>query len=151
MITDEKLMGFTDRVCSTLFGFSVTRAHDDAVKNQGHSFRTGCISIAGEEKYALYISVSEVLVKKMAAAMLCMEENELSNADVKDVLGETCNIIGGEVKADFGEGDFHLGLPVVADGPDQNLSIPQTVVDAHVEMMGDGLPIVVVLHVLKSR
>jgi len=67
----------------------------------------GSVSFVGALMGSCNIYISEVFSRIMAATMLGIEIEELEGEDeVKDVVSETCNIIGGNLKSKFCDSDL---------------------------------------------
>ena len=74
----------------------------------------GSLTFAGEVVGAINIQVEEAFAKVMTAAMLGIELEEIeSDEEIKDVIRETCNIIGGNLKTDF----VNAGMSCVISTP----------------------------------
>ncbi|HEY8532290.1 MAG TPA: chemotaxis protein CheX [Micromonospora sp.] len=74
------------------------------------------VSITGTWHGHVVFACSTVAAKRAAAAFLAMGEDEVSDDDVIDVLGELANIIGGNVKSMLPGGCF-VSLPHVVSAP----------------------------------
>lgn len=65
---------------------------------------TGSLSLAGDVMGTLAVQVSDAFSRLMTAGMLGIEIEEIeSEEEVKDVIREVCNIIGGSLKAAFND------------------------------------------------
>lgn len=71
------------------------------------------IEIAGSSTRYIALAAPELTARKIAAAMFQMEEVELSDADLRDALGEVTNMMGGSAKG-VDEDSTRLRLPQVA-------------------------------------
>ena len=74
------------------------------------------VSITGSWHGHVVVACSAGAAKQAAAAFLMMEPEEVSEADLADVLGELANIIGGNVKSMLPDGCF-ISLPHVVTVP----------------------------------
>jgi hypothetical protein len=115
-------------------------AEQDPRWGQGDVFRTGCISITGCEKYALFLDASEPLIRKLAAELFDTFENLISGEETDDALGELCNIMGGMVRHEL-IGSYQLGLPVVSKARNGGLAIPNGVIIADIKASCKSLPL----------
>lgn len=62
----------------------------------------GSVSVAGKVAGSINIEVSKGFSRKMAAAMLDVEPDEIEGEDdVEDVIREMCNMVGGNLKSAF--------------------------------------------------
>ena len=115
--------------------------------SRSHWELTGCIQITGAWRGALTATCGQVLGRNIAAAMLGMATEEVSDADINDALGEIVNMLGGNVKALLPP-PCQLSLPSVTSGSQYHLNVPKTqVIDTlHFESGGHAL----VLQVLEE-
>ena len=78
------------------------------------------IAIAGPKNATIVIVCESHLAANCAAQVLMMEPDELEPEDTSDVLGELANIVAGNLKGVYGDGDgtekWSLSLPVVSQG-----------------------------------
>lgn len=81
----------------------------------------GTVSFAGDVQGLFNIQVNDDFARKMTAAMLQMEEDEIeSDEEVFDVLRELSNIIGGNLKSAFVDAGLScvLSTPAITNGLD---------------------------------
>ena len=81
----------------------------------------GAVSFAGEVMGSISIKVSSNFARRMTMGMLGMEEDEIDGDDeIKDVIGEVSNIIGGNLKSNFVDAGFfcELSIPSITTGSD---------------------------------
>lgn len=138
-ITNETLRGVGNDICTTMLGFDLV-VDDGEMWGGGTVFRTGCISITGDEKYALFIDSAERLIQKLAADMFDTFEDHLNNEEIEDALGELCNIAGGMVQHEL-NGSFQLGLPVVSKERNRSLTIPDGMIVADIKATCGNMPL----------
>ncbi len=92
----------------------------------------GTVSFAGDVQGLFNIQVNDDFARKMTAAMLQMDEDEIeSDEDVFDVLRELSNIIGGNLKSAFVDAGLScvLSTPAITNGRDfrvESLNIIKT-------------------------
>ena len=117
-------------------------------QSRSHWELTGCIQITGAWRGALTATCGQKLGRVIAAAMLGMNIDEVSDDDVNDALGEIVNMLGGNVKALLPP-PCQLSLPSVTSGSQYHLTVSQAkVIDTlHFESSGQAL----VLQVLEER
>ena len=60
---------------------------------------TASVSLTGAWHGHVVVTCSTVAARNVAAAFLAMEVDEVSGADMTDVMGELANIVGGNVKS----------------------------------------------------
>ncbi len=84
----------------------------------------GSLSFAGHIVGSINIQLSQAFAREMTAAMLGMEVEDIQSADeVKDVVREACNIIGGNLKTAIENAGIPCAIstPSITDGDDFQL------------------------------
>ena len=98
----------------TMLSMKVEPYETDSDTGMDCSRIVGSLSLAGDVMGIVDIQVSNVFASVMTAAMLGIELEEIeSEEDVKDVIREACNIIGGSLKSAFDD----IGLSSVTSNP----------------------------------
>jgi chemotaxis protein CheX len=80
---------------------------------------SGFMALAGDKKGAMLISLHEALARRIISQIIAVPEDQISEDDLHDGVGELVNMIAGGTKArlsDFEE-DFMLSAPTVVIGP----------------------------------
>ncbi|GGK82818.1 chemotaxis protein CheX [Mangrovihabitans endophyticus] len=93
--------------------------YDESQPSEVHS----SVSITGSWSGHVVYASSTAAARRAAAAFLAMEMDEVSEADLSDVLGELANIVGGNVKAMLPPGAM-LSLPQVVLAPEAATKYP---------------------------
>jgi flagellar motor switch protein FliN len=96
--------------------FSATLEHTDSVTSESLEGvrNVGSVSFDGDVTGMVSIHFSEMLAREMAAKKLGMEIDEIgSDEEVRDMLGEVGNIVGGNLKSSFTD----AGLTCVLSPP----------------------------------
>jgi flagellar motor switch protein FliN len=99
----------------------------------------GAVKFAGEVIGMLSIHVSRPFSRIMAAAMLGIEPDEITDEDeINDVIGEVCNIVSGNLKTDFVNSDLNcvISTPSITKGREftiepLDIAPPQNIVFRH--------------------
>ena len=101
-------------VFDTMFSLSLEPT-DSVTSNSLEGIRSvGAVSLAGDVTGMISIHVGDTLAREMAAEMLGMEVEEIEGDDeIKDMLGEVGNIVGGSLKSSFTD----AGLTCVLSTP----------------------------------
>jgi len=84
----------------------------------------GTLSFTGEVVGSINIQVNETAGRTMTAAMLGMEPEEIESIEeVRDVIRETCNIIGGNLKSGLEDVGLNCAIttPSITSGDDFNI------------------------------
>jgi chemotaxis protein CheX len=95
------------------------------------------ISIGGPWSATVVLYFSRAIAFSGTATVLGIEPDDLDEADVRDIIGELANIVGGNVKGFVSDADsaWSLSLPVVSDGM---LSVPGSRLATEVLFICDG-------------
>jgi len=107
-------------------------------EDNSDNFITGCISIAGDNKLAIFVDCSHRLVERAAAILFDHETTTPTKDEVNDALAELSNILGGMILYRL-EGENSLGLPIVTKGRKNMLQIPRSQILSNVHMCFEGL------------
>jgi chemotaxis protein CheX len=90
---------------------------------------TACLQVAGAYEGTMLLEIPVHIGRSIAGQMFGMEPAAVSDAEVRDAVGELVNMIGGNVKALL-PGPSFISLPAVAEGSDYLFSLPGTVLAA---------------------
>ena len=87
-----------------------------------HDQLTSSVRISGDWNGALLFECNHCQACQFAGLFLSMDPPDAVNDDVRDVLGEVANMIGGNLKSAVAMG-LSLSMPSVSDGNDYNLLV----------------------------
>ncbi len=87
-----------------------------------HDQLTSAVHISGDWNGALLFECDRRQACQFAGRFLSMDPPESVNDDVRDVLGELANMIGGNMKSAVATG-LSLSMPSVTDGSDYGLRV----------------------------
>jgi chemotaxis protein CheX len=108
-------------VFTTMFSMKVKMDNGDSpVAGEGDQI-VGSVSFAGEVVGNVSIYVPEGFAVKITAAMLGIEIGEVeSDEEVRDAIGELCNMVGGDLKSRLSDFGFPcvLSIPTITIGSD---------------------------------
>lgn len=107
-------------VWSTQLGLDIQDV-DAALFDQGEETLTAAIHISGDFHGGIRSECSRPLIRRAAALMFSMSEEDLTPDDERDVVGELTNVIAGNIKALI-PGDNSLSLPTIVEGTDYQVS-----------------------------
>jgi chemotaxis protein CheX len=113
MVSDAEVREITLSVWETMLGLSL----DDGPPAEAAAYVTGCVRISGGWQGTVTIEMSARLARTAAAALFSMAETNVTEAEVRDAVGELANVIGGNLKA-LMPGACQLSLPTVVAGRD---------------------------------
>ena len=99
----------------TMLDMEISLADDGAEQGEaGGNLIAGMLSFTGDVVGNFRVTVSQVFARIMTAEMLGMEIDEIEGEDeIKDVILEACNIVGGNLKSGFNDG----GLSCIISAP----------------------------------
>ncbi len=104
----------------TMLDMEIILADDGAEPFKGSgNLIAGMLSFAGDVVGNFRVQVSETFARIMTAEMLGMEIDEIEGDDeIKDVILEACNIVGGNLKSGFNDGGLSciISAPAIAMG-----------------------------------
>jgi chemotaxis protein CheX len=109
-------------IWESMLGLPVDHGPDDAIRQPGREV-FAAVQITGGWEGAVIIECDEAAADSFTRAMLGLEDEEPSESDVHDVMGELANMAGGNVKAMVGD-ETRLSLPTVVVGEHLDLSVP---------------------------
>ncbi|MFH1982528.1 MAG: flagellar motor switch protein FliN [Pseudomonadota bacterium] len=95
-------------------------AEDQIVPMDGQRL-IGTLSFTGEVVGSINIQVDEIAGRTMTAAMLGMEPDEIESIEeIRDVIRETCNIVGGNLKSGLEDVGLNCAIttPSITSGAD---------------------------------
>ena len=105
--TGDKVIEFFE----VMLSMPVTLSDADNPFAAGTVRMMGSLSFAGEVMGSIQIQVSETFARHITAAMLGIGEDEVGGEDeLKDVVGEMTNIIGGNLKAAFNDSGLNCRI-----------------------------------------
>lgn len=108
-------------VFDTMLSMNIEMDDENAKENQGIPHIVGTVGFAGKVMGNINVNLKDDFARLITAEMLGMEIDEIeSDEDVYDVVGELCNMIGGDLKSrlcDLGL-TCELSIPSVTGGSD---------------------------------
>lgn len=84
---------------------------------------TGVIGISGARQGCVYFTAHRDLLRQL---LLHVGEPDVSDKNLKDLVGEIANIISGNARRHFGP-DFMISVPVVVAGNADSIQVPRNV------------------------
>ena len=104
----------------TMLDMEISLADDGAEQGEvGGNLIAGMLSFTGDVVGNFRVMVSQAFARIMTAEMLGMETDEIEGVDeIKDVILEACNIVGGNLKSGFNDGGLSciISAPAIAMG-----------------------------------
>lgn len=115
-LSEAHLIEMTLSIGST-FGVEL-EAYIAVEPEMGDGVLTGWVTIGGAFEGAVLLRCERPLAGRIAAAMLELDEKDVSDDDVLDAFGELANVVGGNLKALL-PGPSTLSIPSVEPGADE--------------------------------
>ncbi len=111
----------TIEVFDTMLSIGLNLSDNDAIKIDEGERIVGAVNVAGKVLGTILIEVSREFARIMTASMLDIEPDEVEGFDdIKDLISEICNIVGGSLKSSFCDADLicELSPPSFTTGND---------------------------------
>ncbi|QPJ66037.1 MAG: chemotaxis protein CheX [Candidatus Nitrohelix vancouverensis] len=124
---NEEIIQYTRDIWSQILGLDVQPTEEDFKLESANNTLSGCVQIMGAWKGSVILICPVPLARKAAAIMFSIPEEQASQEDIKDALGEITNMTGGNIKSLVHSGDEQcvLSLPAVAFS-DNEMHVPGT-------------------------
>ena len=110
-------------IWTSILGFAIEFVPEGILIPKGERSMVGCIQITGDWEGAVTLFCPDALVKKAAASMFGMSEDEVGDEEMQDTLGELTNMTAGNINTLLPQG-CRISLPSVAEGIDYKITIP---------------------------
>jgi len=121
--SEEDLNRIITDIWTSILGFEIEFVPDGVSIPKGERSMVGCIQITGDWEGAVTLFCPDSLVQKATAAMFGMGEDEISEDEMQDALGELTNMTAGNINTLLPQG-CRISLPSVAEGIDYKITIP---------------------------
>lgn len=103
---------------------------------------SGSVGVNGATDCLICVEMSSDAARLFGATMFGLSEEEASEDDISDAIGELTNMVGGNIKSLLPEPSA-LSLPVVAQGTSPTLKVPSATKLIHSTYICGDKPIVV--------
>jgi chemotaxis protein CheX len=143
-VQEQDIRDITDSVWTNILQTNAASGPECATPEMSGTILTSCVQITGRWEGAVTIQCPIGLARTAASVMFDADPVTVSDADIRDALGELANMVGGNIKALL-PGPTHLSLPVVVEGDKQSLSICHAVAVQTVGFASIGEAFVVTL------
>jgi len=90
-----------------------------------HATYVGCVHLAGVVSGTIVIQCDAPLARLVAARMFDIAQDDASDDDIRDAIGEITNIAAGNLKAALSDPTV-LSLPTVVQGTDFSTHLPNS-------------------------
>lgn len=82
---------------------------------------SGVIGISGNQRGCVYFTAPKMLLKHL---LLSLGENDTSEANLQDMIGEVSNTLSGNARRELGK-DFIISVPAVINGVPSETHLPK--------------------------
>ncbi|WP_096084748.1 chemotaxis protein CheX [Agaribacterium haliotis] len=82
---------------------------------------TGIIGVSGPYKGTVYFTAPKILLTHL---LLSLGEQDTSNENIMDIVGEVANTISGNARSEFGQ-EFMISVPVMIEGDGSKIQLPE--------------------------
>jgi len=106
-------------VFATMVSMDVVLADNGQPKINGGDLIVGTVSFAGNVMGSINIHVSKDFARSITAALLGMDAEEIeADEEIHDVIGELCNMVGGDLSSRFCNSGMpcKLSIPSIVSG-----------------------------------
>lgn len=145
-LTSGDLFEILQAIWSTQLGLELDEdgQSSDLVVDSEDGLMTGTVQISGGFTGAVHLVCGRGVIRTAAAQMFSVPEDDLSDEDLRDALGELTNMVGGNIKTLLA-GTEYISLPTVIEG--LNYGIARLASDIVAETQGsfENQPLQVVL------
>lgn len=144
VVAENDICQVTQDVWASVLGLCVRSLPTRAPAFGDENSLTGCVQITGAFEGAVTLESSTELARRAAGIVLGVDPVTTSLEEIRDVLGELTNIIGGNLKG-LVPGPSHLSLPAVVDGVEFRLTVPRSrlVTEATFDCEGEPLRVTI--------
>ena len=119
-LSSDDVAQIVQEVWSSMLGLEIDPV--DIEVEKGEPSVAGSVGVTGASDCLISLEISEIGARQLAAAMFGLDEDDVSDDDIGDTVGELTNMVGGNIKSLLPEPST-LSLPVVAHGAAPTLRV----------------------------
>jgi len=119
-VSVEILAQIVQSVFATMMGLEVSTCN--VPWNHSGERMTSLVYLTGDWNGAIMLECNPQQACRFAGLIICMEPPETADDDVRDVMGELANMIGGNMKSGMSTG-VRLSMPSVMIGRDYDVRV----------------------------
>ena len=139
-ITDSDIFQITETVWSSVLGLHLEPSDHAISEKDQKGFLGAYVRITGTWTGVVTLRCSSGLAQQAARAMFASDNPSLE--DIRDMLGELVNMIGGNIKSLL-PNPCHLSLPAVTVGLDSRFNSPGECLVTQVVCSCEGQPLLI--------
>lgn len=117
---DDQIRSVVHNIWSTQLGLEVQDT-DTVAGASKVPIMTAAVHVSGSFRGGVHLECSRALIRRVTAKMFSLPEDQLTEDDDRDVLGELTNVVAGNIKALI-PGSNTLSLPTIIEGTDYTIS-----------------------------
>jgi chemotaxis protein CheX len=121
--TSDDLASITRDVWQSLVSDGEPPAVGTTVVAEPDNRVTGCVHISGAYTGSLTVRCSGEMARQIAGSLFGMPDEDVTDTEIADAIGEIANILGGNVKSML-PAPSALSLPAIAQGSHSWLTVP---------------------------
>ncbi len=126
----------------TMLGCSVTRTDLTLKSSNVPTFDvSGIIGLSGKAMGTVVLSVSKNVAVKATSVMLMVSEEDVTDEEIVDAIGELANMVAGAAKSTLEQYELSVSLPTVISGTPHAISFPSNVSPICVRYESDWGPL----------
>ncbi|MFN0026263.1 MAG: chemotaxis protein CheX [Acidimicrobiales bacterium] len=144
MVTESEIVDVANAVWQTMLNMEVYAVEPDTSLGEGpYITATVFITDAVEGGVTMHMNVSAA--RELAALMFSFEQDDVTEDEITDAIGELVNMLGGNLKSLMAQ-PARLSLPSVTGGDSYRVSFPGAIVVNQLAVGFEGHVARVVLH-----
>lgn len=122
-LSNDDVVAIVNEVWSSMLGLPVEPLDlEERPKIEGPAV-SGSVGVSGATDCLICVEMDAAAARQFGATMFGLAEDEASDDDISDAVGELTNMVGGNIKSLLPE-PSSLSLPVVAQGNSPTLKVP---------------------------
>ncbi|WP_040158120.1 chemotaxis protein CheX [Mobilicoccus massiliensis] len=141
-LSNDDVAAIVNEVWSSMLGLPVDAVDLEAPKQIDGPAMSGSVAVNGATDCLICVEMGQDAARLFGATMFGLAEDEASDDDISDAIGELTNMVGGNIKSLLPEPSA-LSLPVVAQGVSPTLKVPSAKKLLHSLYMCGDRPILV--------
>ena len=141
LLIDDKLIVEVARIIwKSVLGLDLELATRDLIGQDTDQTLSAQVQISGAWEGVVTLQCPCSVAQQAAASIFHIDIDSVSDADVKDAVGELSNMVSGNIKALLPE-PSRLALPIVSQGSEYSIRLPGGHAATQLDLLCDGLPV----------
>ena len=141
---EDEICQVTENIWKSILDIDIQPDPQAVLPDEPQHLLTGCVQISGAWEGVVVVHCSAELARQVTARMFRLTPETVSDDDMKDVLGELANMIGGNIKTLL-PGPSGLSLPTALEGLDYPPLVPGSRCLSQVAFVCQDQPLLVTL------